>query len=66
MTLTAAGLELWGKSFAFRLEYLRSIFRGWDTGDIRTFQALLTRFAAAVHDNPPSPPPPLVVRGDSR
>ncbi|MFB8388009.1 MarR family winged helix-turn-helix transcriptional regulator [Microbacterium sp. NPDC055910] len=59
LTLTPAGGALRAQSEAFRLDYLRRILHVWTSEDVQTFERLLTRFATAVHVDPPTPP-----RGD--
>lgn len=59
LTLTPAGAALQAQSEAFRLGYLHRILHDWTSEDVRNFERLLTRFATAVHLDPPTPP-----RGD--
>ncbi|MFB8188182.1 MarR family winged helix-turn-helix transcriptional regulator [Microbacterium sp. NPDC055988] len=66
LTLSDAGLELRDESAAFRRAYLARVLAGWTADEIEAFERLLTRFAAAVVENPPQPTPLHLTEGQHR
>lgn len=57
VVLTPAGRRLHRTATTFRARYLGHLLAGWDPRDLDHFARLLTRFEAAVHDNPPKEAP---------
>ena len=54
LRLTAGGQALLEAAGEFRLSYLEQVLDGWTGADVDTFAMLLDRFAAAVHQRPPT------------
>jgi DNA-binding MarR family transcriptional regulator len=54
LSLTAGGEALFAAAGDFRLSYLEEVLDGWTAAEVGTFATLLDRFAAAVHERPPT------------
>ena len=58
LTISPQGKILLTAAAAFRRSYLDQMLDGWTETETATFATLLDRFATAVHQHPPIPPPP--------
>jgi len=54
LSLTVQGQTLLAAAGEFRRSYLEQVLDGWTAADVDTFAMLLDRFAAEVHQRPPT------------